>query len=248
MLILEMIIRITGWTQEKLANYLGVSRATINYWLNGEDISISSKKLISERFNFPLKFFDVSLEENMEIYKVIYATIYKSYIDNIQVNSNSDKDKIKRIINEIEIEDKSSYNANITEDEIIDGLAEGYNPFTGEIFDNNHILNNPEVKRVINRIIHKYQKFGINNVELSELNYSQRKKFERLREWRMQTKIDEGFYGAYMVFNDKELINIVCANITRKEDLLKVKGIGSAKYQKYGDAIYRILNFNEVGA
>ena len=43
MLILEMILKITGWTQDQLANYLGISRVTINYWLNGNSISLNSK-------------------------------------------------------------------------------------------------------------------------------------------------------------------------------------------------------------
>lgn len=242
MLILEMIIKITGWTQEKLANYLGVSRVTINYWLNGEDISISSKKLISNKFNFPINFFDVSLEENIELYKIIYSTLYKNYTENIQTPTNTDKEKILNILNRIEAEDKSIYNnPNITENDIIEGLARGYNPFTGEIFTNDHILNIPEVKKVINKIANKYYKFGMENMELEELNYEQRRMFERLKDWRLETAIDEEL-PAYMIFNNKELINIVCANVSKKEDLLRIKGIGTTKYAKYGDDIFAILN------
>ena len=59
MLILQMIIKITNWTQEKLASFLGVSRVTINYWLNGNDISTQSKKLISDKFNFPISYLSI---------------------------------------------------------------------------------------------------------------------------------------------------------------------------------------------
>ena len=38
-----------------------------------------------------------------------------------------------------------------------------------------------------------------------------------------------------------ELINIICANIVNKEDLLSVKGIGNIKYSKYADDLFEIL-------
>ena len=44
-----------------------------------------------------------------------------------------------------------------------------------------------------------------------------------------------------MVFTNKELVNITLAKITKKEDLLKVKGIKERKYSKYGEELYNLL-------
>ena len=47
-----------------------------------------------------------------------------------------------------------------------------------------------------------------------------------------------------MVFTDKELINIILADIKRKENLRRVKGIGDIKYNKYSDELFDILTGN----
>jgi transcriptional regulator with XRE-family HTH domain len=55
-----MILRITGFTQEELANYVGVSRASINSWLtNDQSMSDKSKKDICSAFQIPYSFFDI---------------------------------------------------------------------------------------------------------------------------------------------------------------------------------------------
>ena len=242
MIIIEMILKITGWSQDDLAKALGVSRVSINCWLHGNDISLSSKKMISEKFQFPISFFDISLDENIEYYKVVYSVLYKNLKQYMNTNSGfaSDKDKILDILNRIEIDDKSIYEKDIKDDDIVDGLINGYNPFTGEVFDENHILNNPRVKEVIGRIKLK-NKVPSESMTYDDLNSKQQRLFDELREWRLDMMYKEGYSGAYLIFTDKTLINIVCSNITRKEDLLRIKGIGINKYQKYGEDIYNIV-------
>ena len=242
MLILEMILKITGWTQDQLANYLGISRVTINYWLNGNSISLNSKKIISDKFNFPISYFDVSLDSNIELYKIMYATLYKS-INELKINeTKTDKDKILDILNKIESNEKTIYNKNITELDIIDGLINGYNPFTGEIFSDDHILNNKKVKEIINKLKIKYYKYGVMHIEYTDLSSKQKSLFDKLKEWRINKSREEGYMGAYMVFSDDTLLNLVSGNVHKKEDLLKIKGIGNKKYNKYGDEVYNLLN------
>lgn len=242
MLILEMILKITGWTQDQLANYLGISRVTINYWLNGNSISLNSKKIISDKFNFPISYFDVSLDSNIESYKIMYATLYKS-INELKINeTKTDKDKILDILNKIESNEKTIYNKNITELDIIDGLINGYNPFTGEIFSDDHILNNKKVKEIINKLKIKYYKYGVMHIEYTDLSPKQKSLFDKLKEWRINKSREEGYMGAYMVFSDDTLLNLVSGNVHKKEDLLKIKGIGNKKYNKYGDEVYNLLN------
>lgn len=241
MLILEMIIKITGWTQEDLANYLGVSRVTINYWLNGSDISATSKRLISEKFGIPINYFDTSLDENIEVYKIIYSTLYEKINSIIKKDEDDDKSKILDILNRIDIDDATIYNRDLDEDDIIDALSKGYNPFTGEVFDENHILNNPLVKKTINKIKDKYYKFASTIVEYDDLSSDEKNLYNKLKKWRMNKTQEEGYYSAYIIFSNKELINIVCANVKEKEDLLKIKGIGKIKYEKYGDELFELL-------
>ena len=55
---------------------------------------------------------------------------------------------------------------------------------------------------------------------------------------------EKKYYNAYIVFTNKELINIILANIKRKEDLRYVSGIGPKKYSEYSDEIYEIIKRN----
>lgn len=240
MLILEMILKITNWTQDELANYLGISRVTINYWLNGSQISLNSKKIISDKFNFPISYFDISLDSNIESYKIMYATLYKSIKELNLKENKTDKDKIIDILNKIESNEKTIYK-NITELDIIEGLVNGYNPFNGEIFDEKHILNNKQVKEIINKLKIKYYKYGVMHIEYTDLTPKQKSVFDKLKQWRINKSREEGYMGAYMIFSDDTLLNLVSSIIKKKEDLLSVKGIGMKKYNKYGDEVYNIL-------
>lgn len=65
--------------------------------------------------------------------------------------------------------------------------------------------------------------------------------YELLREYRWNKSKEEGF-KPYMVFNNEELNSLVEAKPKSKEELLKVKGFGPKKVEKYGDAILEILN------
>ena len=90
-------------------------------------------------------------------------------------------------------------------------------------------------------IKNKYFKYGNKNITIDDLSNTQYKLFEELRKWRKDMTVKEGFFSAYMVFTDKELINIITSNTNKKEDLLSVKGIANKKYDKYGDDIFYIL-------
>ena len=241
MLILNMILRITHFTQEELANFIGVSRASINSWLtNDQNMSESSKRLICERFQIPFNYFQIDLNQNIDYYKLVYSTIYENW-NRINANKdNSVSSRIDDILNKIDSDLTPTAYEGIGDMEILEGLANGYNPFTGEVIENSNILNNPNVKETLQRLLRCYinGSFGLTKEDLTG---EQLKLFEELRSWRMNKTIDEGYYHAYMIFNDSELINIITADIEKKEDLLNVKGIGTIKYNKYGDDLYKIL-------
>lgn len=66
-------------------------------------------------------------------------------------------------------------------------------------------------------------------------------KCEALKEYRFQVSRKEGI-KAYMVFTDKELLDLVELKPKDKEELLNIKGFGQKKVDKYGDEIIKILN------
>jgi len=244
MLILNMILKITGFTQEKLANFIGVSRASINSWLiDDSSMSINSKQSIADKFQFPVSYFNIDLDQDLNIYKVVFSTLYESWkrINVNIVDDNPTLNKINRIINDIESDFKQAEKYEFSESEIIEGLVNGYDPFTGEVFDERHILNNEIVKNIMQRL-KTNQKYGFSNITKEDLNSEQLELFENLRKWRREKYIEEGYFNAYIVFNDRELFNIILANIKRKEDLKKVKGIGEIKYNKYADDLFSIIN------
>ena len=72
------------------------------------------------------------------------------------------------------------------------------------------------------------------------LSEDKKKLFNKLRKWRKTKSIAEDI-PLYYVFSNQDLINITLSNITKKEDLLDIKGIKKAKYKKYGDELYKIL-------
>jgi len=65
--------------------------------------------------------------------------------------------------------------------------------------------------------------------------------FELLRQYRLKTSREEGF-KPYMVFNNEELNSLIENKPENKDELLKIKGFGPKKVEKYGEAIITILN------
>ena len=243
MLILNMILRITGFTQEELANYIGVSRASINSWLSDDkNMSDNSKKMICEKFQIPFSYFQIDLNQNLDYYKLVFSTLYENWkrINTNKIGDNTTLDRINDILNQIDCDMTSNSYEKLNEMEILEGLSNSYNPFTGEVFDDNHILNNIYVKDTLQKI-YKYYTNGNFSLTKDDLTDEQLELFEELRKWRKDKYLSEGYYHAYIVFNDRELINIITTDINVKEDLYKVKGIGTKKYNKYSDELFNII-------
>lgn len=65
--------------------------------------------------------------------------------------------------------------------------------------------------------------------------------YEKLRKYRLEISKAENI-KPYMVFNNKELDDLLLTKPTSKEELLKVKGFGEKKVEKYGTSILSIIN------
>lgn len=247
MLILRMLLRITNLTQAELAELLGVSRASLNSWLSDDStMSLTSKSNIADFFQFPVSYFDIDLDQDISLYKVIFATLNNSWnrikLAKEESKSVSIDDKINGILNNLEFDlnDEIEY-GDLSDEEIIEGLAGGYNPYTGECFEENHILMVEDVKRILLKLKKTYKELSQIIIK-DDLNEEQLELFEKLRKWRWDVSIEEEHATPYLVFSDKDLFNIVCADITKKSDLRQVRGIGPIKYEKYSDDLWEILN------
>jgi len=65
--------------------------------------------------------------------------------------------------------------------------------------------------------------------------------FERLREWRKRTA-DEASVPAYVVFTDKTLQAIAEVRPTTQAAMLRINGVGSTKWERYGDEVLAVVN------
>ncbi|HEY8674383.1 MAG TPA: ATP-dependent DNA helicase RecQ [Candidatus Dormibacteraeota bacterium] len=65
-------------------------------------------------------------------------------------------------------------------------------------------------------------------------------RFERLRDWRRATSLEEGV-PAYVVFGDRTLRELARRNPANTHALVDVPGIGPAKLARYGDEVLRVL-------
>lgn len=243
-MIIEIILRATRMSQGELAEYIGVSRASINAWVQNSNVmTFNSRELVAKKFNFPISYFNYNLKNNREKIIEVYNLIKENW--NKKNHTYSEIDFLNQVIDELEekiIEpEELNINREITEEEILDGLSNGYDPFTGEVLSDKHLLNNPKVKelfKILNKLYLNKSKM-ISSKE--DLNKEEKELFEELRKWRWEKTKEKKYYNAYIVFTNKELINIILANIQRKEDLKLVSGIGPKKYAEYGDEIFEII-------
>lgn len=66
------------------------------------------------------------------------------------------------------------------------------------------------------------------------------KKFSKLREIRKQIAAKDAV-PAYMVFTDEELAALAELPVVTKQEMLKIKGIGDKKVEKYGEQMIAAL-------
>ncbi len=69
---------------------------------------------------------------------------------------------------------------------------------------------------------------------------------KELKEFRL-VKAREENIAAYMIFNNEEMEVLIASCPVNEEELLKVKGFGKKKVEKYGEGILRIFWCRENG-
>ena len=74
-----------------------------------------------------------------------------------------------------------------------------------------------------------------------ELSDVERNTFETLKLWR-KDKAEQLNVPSFMICHNSELITIAIEKPQEKHDLLKIKGFGEQKIEKFGDDIIALLN------
>lgn len=245
MLILEMILKITGFTQEELANYLNVSRQTVNMWLNGNNISERSIELISEKFMIPKTFFYTTLNEDLNYYKLIYSTIQNNWSRislTTEKKESIKQEKIRNILNQVEGDmNETIEKRELTSEEILTALQNGYNPYTGEVYNQYHILNDKNVNALLNKLELPKNTFEETFEKLTE---DEKKRYERILDWRDNKALEENIHPSYYLLNRNEMLSLSKIKIYEKEDLKNANGIGEKRYLRYGDELFYLLKEN----
>lgn len=75
---------------------------------------------------------------------------------------------------------------------------------------------------------------------LEELSTDQRKRFDALREWRLEIARAQGV-PAYVVFTDATLRQIAIERPSTTAELAEISGVGRSKLENYGDEVLEVL-------
>ena len=233
MYIISCILSITKMSKQELAEFVSITEDMIDEYLNGEEIPKKIKERFATIFSFPSFYFDIDTSKDEYFKRIMRETIK----------------------NEWEHNKPQKYKHNITDEEIIDCLINAHDLITHKKFDDEHILNNKDVKNFLNRLLKNgYIKNNIKekhedeeiiddvmDLKNNENEFDNKNDiYNKLLDWR-RVRSEKENMREFMIIGDKVLKNIINTPIKNKKDLLKVSGIGLATYGKYGDEIYEIV-------
>lgn len=126
----------------------------------------------------------------------------------------------------------------LKQEDFIDESLRGNSKFAINSKDNEVPEANAKIEHKQDEII---QSNDNTNANCSPSSCDNTEVFELLRQYRLKTSREEGF-KPYMVFNNEELNSLIENKPKNKDELLKIKGFGPKKVEKYGEAIITILN------
>ena len=129
---------------------------------------------------------------------------------------------------------------------IIVDLSNGIHPVTGEVFDREILGSDEALSRALQKLALTTQdnimiiKKGDSKCETIR---AENPLWKELRKWRINKAREIGKPG-YCVLSDKVLWSIIKGNVSEREDLLFLKGIGRAKYDSYSAELIDIIKCN----
>lgn len=128
--------------------------------------------------------------------------------------------------------------------EIIEALAEGIDPTTGELLPEDHVCNKGEVVRAFYTVFNelKTKRGGAKNIPSDyDVNL-----YEVLREVRKELSELEG-RPAFMIFNNDTLQDMAAKAPTTKAQFIEVYGIGAYKAEQYSDPFIDAIKHYQQG-
>ncbi|QFJ54919.1 HRDC domain-containing protein [Pseudobutyrivibrio xylanivorans] len=126
----------------------------------------------------------------------------------------------------------------------IDVLNQGTDPITGEIYDEEHFLNTPEMKVILEIAKKRLQsKISIEERKASEddLNQDEHLIFCKLKGCRMDIAREYGV-PPYTICHDSTLAELSKVRPKDIDEMLLVPGVGEKAIEKYGEAFLKIIN------
>ena len=100
MLVIKMLKKAAGMNNNELAEYLGKTRNTISSWEADENnIPLTEKKRLSNRFNFDFKYWNIGLNEAAYVYKKMYSDIKNGYLNDMRDMKKRKESRIDEILN-----------------------------------------------------------------------------------------------------------------------------------------------------
>ena len=132
-------------------------------------------------------------------------------------------------------------------DKIIKELINGIDPFTGMPFESNHILKDERVKKaLIDLQSRNYNKGNLRNISKEDLTEEEAELYDLLNDWRNDKT--KQLNKMTLVLSDKILFGLIKTNLKTKEDLLKINGFSSKKYNEYSDELFKIIQNHKIEA
>lgn len=251
MLVIKMLKKASGLTNQELGDFLGKSRNTITSWEKDETtIPETEKRKMNERFNILPFYWNIGLNESDELYQEMYQKIKLGYELSLKNIDKTIDDPIDRILYICEKREKENTDHELEHYIYIQTLANNKDPINGNELKNNHFINNSIINKNIIDLC--------NNIELvfeekynkkrEENNYQNKQKYiESLREWRIN-KANKENIKAFQIISDTILEELVENYVTYNnpiEKRIKDFPIGGKKYNLYYADIRNILENEE---
>ncbi len=121
--------------------------------------------------------------------------------------------------------------------EIIEALAEGVDPTTGEVLPDDNVCNKGEVVRAFYAVLDelKHKRSGKPSFD----NYDE-ELFEKLKLVRKELA-DKESRPTFLIFSNDSLKDMATKQPTTKTEFLKVYGVGAYKTEKYADPFVSVV-------
>lgn len=123
--------------------------------------------------------------------------------------------------------------------EVIEMLAKGINPLTGEILSEDSFINNHIVVRALHEAVQSMNIELPSDEDLS-LYEDEKKLFEILKKWRLEL-CQEKNVPAFVIIENKPLIRVSKTKPNTIEELKNIKGFGDVRISEYGEDIINIV-------